>query len=151
MAIVGLNFTKILIEKTQPVKGKVNINNNVGIKEVKKTNFSLGASNQNGLRFIFEFTSKYEPSLGSIFISGEVIFVGDEKDVESIFSEWEKSKTIPKPVLGNVLNTILNKCNVQALILSQTMNLPSPIPLPKVADDAVNVNSKNDVKEVKKE
>jgi TP901 family phage tail tape measure protein len=31
-----------------------------------------------------------------------------------------------------LMNTILNRCNVESLILSRELNLPSPIPLPKV-------------------
>ena len=34
--------------------------------------------------------------------------------------------------MAGLLNTILTKCNVQALILSQEVNLPPPIPMPKV-------------------
>jgi hypothetical protein len=31
-----------------------------------------------------------------------------------------------------VLNSILAKCNIQAIILTREVNLPPPIPLPKV-------------------
>ena len=34
--------------------------------------------------------------------------------------------------MTTLLNALLAKCNVQALILSQDVNLPPPIPLPKV-------------------
>jgi hypothetical protein len=37
--------------------------------------------------------------------------------------------------MENILNSILTKCNIQALILSQDVNLPSPIPLPKVRQE----------------
>ena len=45
---------------------------------------------------------------------------------------WKKNKAIPKEAMTAVINTALTKCNIQALILSQQVNLPPPIPLPKV-------------------
>ena len=44
----------------------------------------------------------------------------------------EKDKKIPKEVMTPVLNNILAKSNVEALVLSRELNLPPPIPLPKV-------------------
>jgi len=34
--------------------------------------------------------------------------------------------------MSEILNIILTRCNIQALILARDINLPSPIPLPKV-------------------
>ena len=41
-------------------------------------------------------------------------------------------KKIAKDIMSRVLNAVLAKCNIEALILSQEVNLPPPIPLPKV-------------------
>ena len=130
--IVGFGFTKLNAEKGENVKGKIDINNNVSIKDVKEDSFSLGREKQNVLKFIFEFTSKYEPSVGSILFEGEILFMEDQKKVKEILSSWKKDKTIQKELMAGLLNTILAKCNVQALILSQQVNLPPPIPMPKV-------------------
>ena len=56
----------------------------------------------------------------------------DSKSVKEILDGWKKDKRLPKETMTNVLNTILGKCNVEALILSERINLPPPIPLPKV-------------------
>ena len=132
MTIVGFNFTKIDAEKKEVVKGKININNNVSINEVKEKDFSLGNQKQKVLNFTFEFISKYNPDIGSIRLIGEVLFMDDSKNVKEILDGWKKDKRLPKEIMTNVLNTILGKCNVEALILSERINLPPPIPLPKV-------------------
>ncbi|MFP4111374.1 MAG: hypothetical protein ACLFPQ_02695 [Candidatus Woesearchaeota archaeon] len=141
MTIVGTNFTKINVERKNAIKGKINISNNVSIKSVEEANFSLGTSEQKGARFVFEFTSKYEPELGEIYLSGDVLFVATESEIKAIIEKWNKEKKIDQKVMSGILNGILNKCNVQALILSQTMNLPSPIPLPKVSNQTQQGNS----------
>ena len=130
--IVGFNFTRISAEKLSLLKGKVDINNNVTIKNIEETDLSLGKQKQNALRFIFEFTSKYETSIGIITLDGEIFYIDEPKSVKDILESWKKSKTIKKELMANILNTILTKCNVQALILSQEIGLPPPIPMPKV-------------------
>ena len=132
MTIIGFNFTKIDAEKKELVKGKININNNVSIKEVEEKDLSLGNQKQKVLNFTFEFISKYDPDIGSIRLICEVLFMDDSKNVKEILDGWKKDKRLPKETMTNILNTILSKCNVEALILSERINLPPPIPLPKV-------------------
>ena len=130
--IVGFSFTKLSAEKNEAAKGKIDINNNVTIKNVEEADLSLGKEKQNVVRFIFEFTSKYEPNVGAILFEGELLYLEDQKKIKEILSSWKQDKKVPKELMAGLLNTILTKCNVQALILSQEVNLPAPIPLPKV-------------------
>ncbi|MBW2981047.1 hypothetical protein KY360_06545 [Candidatus Woesearchaeota archaeon] len=132
MAVIGFNFNKIDVEKKDVGKGKVNISNNVAIKNIEQKGISLGKSKQDALRFTFEFTSKYEPKLGSILLGGDVLFLTDASKSKEILDGWKKDKKVPKDIMAGILNTVLAKCNIQALILSQEVNLPPPIPLPKV-------------------
>lgn len=131
--IVGFGFTKLSAEKGEIAKGKIDINNNVSIKDIQEDNFSLGKDKQqNVLRFIFEFVSNYEPKVGKILFEGELLYMEEQKKAKELLNSWKKDKKLPKELMEGMLNTILTKCNVQALILSQQVNLPPPIPLPKV-------------------
>ncbi len=138
MTIVGFNYTKISIErKPGTAQGRVNINNNVSIKAIEKTDIAFGPETQgdlkfSGLRFSFEFVSKYDPDIGEINLGGDVLYMDDEKKVKEILNEWKKEKKVSKELMTNIVNAILMKCNIQALILSQELNLPAPIPLPRV-------------------
>ena len=133
MTIIGFNFSKIEAEKKQLIKGKININNNVSIKNVEEKKLSLSNEKQKVLAFTFEFVAKYDPNVGSISFSGEVLSMDDSKKVKEILDGWKKDKKLPKEVMPVILNTIMSKCNIQALILSDQINLPPPIPLPKLA------------------
>ena len=132
MTIVGFNFTKIEAEKKEMIKGKININNNVHINKVEEKDLSLGSQKQKVLTFNFEFTAKYDPNIGSIKFTGDVLFMDDIKKIKEILDGWKKNKKLPKEIMPSILNTVLNKCNIQALILSELINLPPPIPLPKL-------------------
>lgn len=132
MTIVGFDFTKIEAERKGPARGKVNINNNVTIKDVKDQDLNLGKEKKDALKFNFEFTVNYDPDIGKVLLEGEVIYMDEAKKVKEIVDNWKKDKKIEKDISTMVLNTVLTKSNVKALIISQDINLPSPIPLPKV-------------------
>jgi hypothetical protein len=132
MPIVGLAFNKIVVEKLNTVKGKVQVNNNVSLKDVEKTDLSIGPSKQNALKFHFEFTAKYEPKIANMTISGFLTFFDKPEKVKEILDAWKKDKKLPKETMSSVLNTVLSRCNVEALIFAREVNLPPPIPLPKV-------------------
>jgi hypothetical protein len=132
MPIIGFNFNKITAEKKTAPKGKISINNNVAIKDVSSMDFNIGSTKQKGIRYEYEFTSKYEPKLGSIVIVGDVLALEEAKTVDEIVGGWKKNKKIEKKHMVPVMNTILSKCNIKALILSQDLNLPAPVQMPKV-------------------
>ena len=52
--------------------------------------------------------------------------------IDEILEKWKKDKKIDQEIMTPVLNTALTKCNIEALMLSQSMNMPPPIPLPKI-------------------
>ncbi|NOZ81305.1 MAG: hypothetical protein GXP63_06565 [DPANN group archaeon] len=132
MTIVGFNFTKIHVEKKTPLKGKINISNNVSIKDVHKADLSLGDAKQEGLRYVFLFTSTYDPDVGNIELGGDVLFIGDKARTKRILDAWKKDKQVPSEEMTAILNTVLAKSNVEALLMSREVNLPPPIPMPKV-------------------
>ena len=130
--IAGFSFTRISAERKEVIKGKVDINNNISIKKVEETDLSLGKQKQKALKFTFEFASKYEPSFGNITLEGEILFIDEQKAVKDIIASWAKDKKIPKEIMMALLNTVLSKCNIKALILSEDINMPPPIPMPNV-------------------
>jgi len=141
MSIISLNFIKMEAEKKSNAIGKVNITNNISINEVSAIKLSLGQNVQDGLKFRFEFISKYNPDLGLIRFNGELVALESEDLTKEILDEWKKNKAIKKEVMANYLNHILGRCNIEALILSKEINLPPPIPLPKVEAEVENKKS----------
>ncbi|VVB81345.1 Uncharacterised protein [uncultured archaeon] len=132
MPIVGMQYDKIVIEKYAPVKGKVQVNNNVSLKDVEKVDLTVGTGKQSAIKFHFEFAAKYEPKIADIILTGYITFFEKPETIKEITEEWKKDKKIPKEVMSNILNTVLAKCNVEAILFAREVNLPPPIPLPKV-------------------
>jgi len=132
MTILGFNFNEIKVSKKEGIKGKINIKNNVTIKDIQAQDLNLGDKSQNSLKFVFEFTSIYEPNMGEIILGGDLLFMESSEKTKKILEDWKKTKKVPKDVMMGVLSTVLTKCNIEALILSQKVNLPPPIPLPSI-------------------
>lgn len=132
MTIIGFNFNDIKVSRKEGVRGKVNIKNNVVITDIKEYDINLGDKSQSALKFVFEFSSKYEPNLGEIILGGDLLLMESFSKTKEILDEWKKTKRVAKEIMVSILDTVLTKCNIEALILSQKVNLPPPIPLPSV-------------------
>lgn len=132
MSVVGLTFNKVLVEKHGPAKGKIQVNNNVILKDVEKSDLGLAGAKQGAVKFHFEFTAKYEPKLADMLLVGVLTYVEKPEMINQILDQWKKEKKVPKEVMTTVLNTVFTRCNIEALILSREVSLPPPIPLPKI-------------------
>ena len=103
------------------------------MKKVEEASIPVGKANQKALKFSYEFVTKYEPNLGNINIEGELLYLVPNDVVEKTLKEWKKDKKVSKELLAPILNAVLNKCSIKALLMSQDLNLPTPMQLPRVS------------------
>lgn len=129
MSIIGFNFEKIVVEKKNKISSKLSVKNNLSIVNVEQEKLNLTNSGD-VLKFNFEYTVDYEPKIGQIFLGGNILVMEDSKKVKEILDDWVKDKKLPKELMSQILNTILAKCNIKALGLTQEVNLPPHIKLP---------------------
>lgn len=131
MTIVKINLHKVHAERDVNAKGgQIKINNNVSIKDIEEMDFVI--EGKKGLRFTFAFSCNYEPNLGKIDVEGQVLYVDDDKKIANVKAGWDKEKKIPLALMEQIVNAALHKGNIQAIKISEDVNLPSPLPLPKV-------------------
>ncbi|MEK6963183.1 MAG: hypothetical protein AABX70_02055 [Nanoarchaeota archaeon] len=131
MAIVGFSFTKMLAERKKPIKGKITINNTVTLVDVEENELPLEAKGKS-LKLMFGFSTKYEPEAGIIELSGEVIYLDEEKKIKEAFKQWKANKTLPNATTEEILNNVLAKCHIQAVIISRDISLPPPVAIPRI-------------------
>jgi len=131
MPIIGTNFIKINVEKKE-VKGKVNISNNLGIKDVQEMNLNIGKAKQPGVKFLFNFETIYEPNVAKFEFVGEVLYIDEKEKCDEILKAWKDKKPVDENIMSKIMNSALTKSTIKSLQLSQEMNLPAPIKLPHV-------------------
>jgi len=150
MAIIGFNLKKILVERKGLVRGEVKVNARMNITDVKKQQVKI-TSGKDVLSFDFDFAIFYKGvsdhvgNIADIIFEGNVLYLVDPKESKKVLDEW-KNKQIPQELKVRLLNTILAKCNIKALVLEEDMGLPAHIPLPKFKVKA----KKEEVKEKEK-
>lgn len=131
MALIGFNFTKINVEKKKTANGKVNITNNLSFTKIKEAKVNF-VDKKSALGVEFDFKCNYEPGIGVIDLKGSAIELLEPEQIKESLELWKKEKKLPPAIAQRILNSLLGKCYIESLILSNSMNLPSPVPLPKV-------------------
>ncbi len=101
------------------------------MKQLDKNNCAIG----------FRFTANYK-GMGRIEIEGQLIYKGDVPDLASY---WNKENQMPSQVANEVHSTIISNCIPEAVFIARDLQLPPPIPLPKV-----NIPNKKDKKRKRK-
>ncbi len=129
MTFVGFQFTKIAAEKLGPGQGKVSINRRCQPTKVEE----LTVGDHKALRYSFEYEASYEPKIASISLSGYIVEITGDDEVKEVIDHWNKAKILPPKVLERVLNAVLSKSQIQALMLSKELNIPPPMRLPRVS------------------
>lgn len=150
MAIIGFNFTKIAAQKLSNKTGKVQVNNNIAIKNIEQSKFS-GDEKRSAVRVVFRYDGVYEPKIAHMQFEGDVLLMMEKKEAEELVKGWEEKKA-PVQSLSGAMNHVLERCTIEGVILARDMNLPSPVPLPKVnAKNAKQPEGKTEKSESKSE
>jgi hypothetical protein len=131
MSIVGFNFTRIVAERKGSLVGTVNINNTITLKDIAEAKLGLG-TDRGAIKISFVFKSDYNPNFASIQLEGDVLMLIESQRQASVIDRWKTSRALAKDLAEPVMNHILERANIQALLLSKDLNLPSPVRLPKV-------------------
>ncbi|MBI4448133.1 hypothetical protein HY643_04075 [Candidatus Woesearchaeota archaeon] len=137
MPVIGFNLDKISGERKSPLKKDINIKTDMHIKDIKKEDINLGAKTSEVARFEFEFSIVYEPKYADILIGGHILYAESDEKIKEILANWKKSKKIDEGLKLSLLNAILIKCNIKALLISQELGLPPPIRMPKLSSQPV--------------
>ncbi len=130
MTIIGMNYNKILAEKTSSVRVK-NINTAPKITAVKKSKLNgVGAKNVDVLIIGFEYATEYTPDAGKIQITGDIVYSSEKTD--EIDKAWKKDKKLPAKLQVLLINHLFRNVSVKALALSDMLKMPPVVNLPRL-------------------
>jgi hypothetical protein len=134
MAVIGFHYTKMLAEKKKSISGKVNVNSNIVVTNIKEAKIT-GDTKQKGAEFSFKFETKYDPAIGTIELEGALVYLGEGDKVKDILEHWSTDKKLAPEIIEEVYNYVLARCNIETLMLGKDMQLPPHIPLPKITGE----------------
>ena len=153
MTIIGLNYKKISAEKNGSGRENMKINTGPEIVDIRKTKLQGFENDIDVLSVDFRFNSATEPDVARINIEGTIIYKADKP--EDILKSWNKDKTMPSSAHIEIVNYLFKKVGILALQLSDTLQLPPVISMPKLevvkpADTNKTADEKKATKKAKK-
>lgn len=78
----------------------------------------------------FVITISYNPSVAQINLKGTAFVVGDKPEIDKVYKEYEEKKP-PPPI---IIQSVSNVAFIEAVLISRTLNVPPPIPLPQISE-----------------
>ncbi len=133
MAVIGFSFTEFSCKREgSSLKGGIEITHNLTLVDAQKTSVTVGGKKNEVLKVDFSFDVVYK-GLGKVSIKGDSIYTDTPEIVEESLKTWTKDKKLPQSVNEQVHKFVYSKAIVKALELSDSLNLPAPIPLPKIS------------------
>lgn len=102
----------------KPAPAGLHISTNVNIVGIESKDEKLSVP--------FVVAIGYTPSIAQISLKGQAILSGKPDELEKIQDDYEKRHPPPPQLLQSITNASL----IEATVLSRSLNIPPPIPLP---------------------
>lgn len=128
--IVGFSLDHVEAEKKTPGQGELNINYNSTIEDVTKA--AVPSLDETVARITFSFPITYQQgdkNVAEIAFSGSVLW---QQDAEDVIDQWEDEQSLDQDISSAVTNHVFRKCLTHAVGLADSLDLPSPVPMPRV-------------------
>lgn len=131
MRIIGFNFTKLSVDRTetpQPTE-KVDIETTMDITSVSEVKDHPIKTEDKAISVDFQYGVDYKPNFAKVDIKGRLVLMVDSKIAKEVLKNWEK-KEVPEDFRMFLFNIVLKKSTLKALQLEEELNLPLHIPMP---------------------
>jgi hypothetical protein len=106
------------IDKPMP---PVQISTNLNLVGIEKKSDDL-------LEVPFVLTINYNPGVAQISIKGRAHVTGEREELKQIHTAYTEKKPPPQIMIQSISNVTF----VEAVMITRTLNIPPPIPLPQI-------------------
>lgn len=124
MIRVNVSITNVSAErywKTRKPIPPIQINTNLNLVEVEK-------KEDDSLEVPFVLTVNYNPSVAQISVRGRAFVTGNKDEIARIHQGYKKKKPPPQIIMQTISNVVF----IESVFISRTLNIPPPIPLPRI-------------------
>jgi hypothetical protein len=108
------------LDTTRPLP-PVKISTNLNLLNVDR-------NKDDSLEVPFVFTINYNPSVAQISVKGKAHVKATEETLKEIMISYQNKK-VPSPI---IVQAISNVVFIESVLISRTIHIPPPVPLPKV-------------------
>ncbi len=72
----------------------------------------------------------YNPSIAQLSIKGNAYVTGEKSEVDKVLKDYEEKKPPAQIVIQSISNVVF----IESVLISRTLNIPPPIPLPQIPE-----------------
>jgi len=126
MMRVNVAISSISAERFWDIKKPIppiQISTNINIVSMEK-------KSDGGLEVPFVLTINYNPSLAQISLKGSAYATGDKSEIDNVVKQYEEKKPPPQIIVQSISNVVF----IESVLISRTLNIPPPIPLPQIPE-----------------
>jgi hypothetical protein len=78
----------------------------------------------------FVLAINYNPSIAQLSLKGRAYVSGDKDEIEKVLKSYEEKKPPPQLIVQSISNVVF----IESVLISRTLNIPPPIPLPQIPE-----------------
>jgi hypothetical protein len=126
MLRVNVVVTSISAERFWDIRKPVppiQINTNINVVGMEK-------KQDDSLDVPFVLSIVYNPSIAQMSLKGTAYVMGEKTEVDKVLREYEQKKPPAQIIIQSISNVVF----IESVLISRTLNIPPPIPLPQIPD-----------------
>jgi hypothetical protein len=123
MMRVNVAITNISADRLWDIKKpipQIQINTNINLVGMEK-------KADDNIEVPFVLTINYNPSIAQISLKGSAYVSGDKDELEKVIKDYEEKKPPAQIIVQSISNVVF----IESVLISRTLNIPPPIPLPQ--------------------
>ncbi|MCW3983761.1 MAG: hypothetical protein NWE96_07170 [Candidatus Bathyarchaeota archaeon] len=101
----------------------IQINTNINVVGMEK-------KPDESLEVPFILSIAYNPSIAQMSIKGNAFVMGEKEEVDRVLKEYEQKKPPAQIIIQSISNVVF----IESVLISRTLNIPPPIPLPQIPE-----------------
>ncbi|MCL5878007.1 MAG: hypothetical protein M1540_09375 [Candidatus Bathyarchaeota archaeon] len=101
----------------------IQINTNINVVGMEK-------KPDESLEVPFVLSIAYNPSIAQMSIKGNAFVMGEKEEVDRVLKDYEQKKPPAQIIIQSISNVVF----IESVLISRTLNIPPPIPLPQIPD-----------------
>lgn len=126
MLKVNVVVTSITAERFWDIRKPIppiQINTNINVVGMEK-------KQDDSLDVPFVLSIVYNPSIAQMSLKGVAYVMGEKGEVDKVLKDYENKKPPAQIIIQSISNVIF----IESVLISRTLNIPPPIPLPQIPE-----------------
>jgi len=108
----------------------IQINTNINVVGMER-------KQDNSLDVPFVLSIVYNPSIAQMNLKGTAYVMGDKDEVDKILKDYEQKKPPTQIIIQSISNVVF----IESVLISRSLNIPPPIPLPQIPGSGAKPSS----------